>query len=80
MPIFEFVCNDCQHNYETIAKRDEIPSCPSCKSENIEKKISICAFASHNIGGVTVKRSAPPRQSGGCGPCSASSCSSCGKK
>ena len=79
MPIFEFICNECKNEYETIANRDELPPCPACKSENIEKKISICAFASHNIGGVTVKRSAAPKAASGCGSCSASSCASCGK-
>ena len=79
MPIFEFECNKCNHNYETIAKRDEMPPCPACSSNDVSKKLSVCAFASHNIGGVTVKRSAPPKSGSGCGSCAASSCASCGK-
>ena len=52
MPIFEFVCVDCGKPFEalvfTTSKIGEV-ACPSCKSQNITKKIS--TFASRLSGG-----------------------------
>ena len=52
MPIFEFVCADCGKPFEalvfTTGKIGEV-TCPTCKSQNITKKIS--TFASKLSGG-----------------------------
>lgn len=32
MPMYDFECNACKHAFETIARLDETPECPACKS------------------------------------------------
>jgi putative FmdB family regulatory protein len=43
MPVYEFVCHDCQDKFErilSIAKRKTPQQCPECHSGNTEKIIS----------------------------------------
>ncbi len=52
MPIFEFVCADCGKPFETLvfsSSKIDAVTCPTCKSQNITKKIS--TFASKLSGG-----------------------------
>lgn len=50
MPIFEFVCSDCEQPFEDLIFGSDIEGviCPSCGSEQVRKKMS--TFAS-KIGG-----------------------------
>ena len=64
MPIFEYVCRDCGHPFETIVSGSRAPQCPVCQSESLEKQLSVFA----------VSASSPSRDvslpaSGGCGRC-----------
>lgn len=47
MPIFEFTCKKCGHNFEELISIAELESgevkCPACKSKRVEKGFS--AFA-----------------------------------
>ena len=46
MPIFEYVCRNCDHHFEQIVPRhDSTAGCPNCKSENVEKQLSVFAVA-----------------------------------
>lgn len=42
MPIYEYCCCKCQHQFEEIilSKEEGSPSCPKCKSEKVERLIS----------------------------------------
>jgi putative FmdB family regulatory protein len=46
MPIYEYICDGCQHQFEQMRRiTDEtMPACPSCESENVRKLISLSAF------------------------------------
>ncbi|XPV76776.1 MAG: FmdB family zinc ribbon protein [Desulfovibrio sp.] len=45
MPIFEYSCNKCSHEFEELVfSRDECPPCPSCGSEDTGKLMSACKF------------------------------------
>ena len=46
MPIFEYLCKDCGHHFETIVPRYDSPAdCIHCNSENVEKQLSVFAVA-----------------------------------
>jgi putative FmdB family regulatory protein len=75
MPIFEYHCDKCNHNFESIVFGKEKPVCPSCKSKKARKLMSTCGFVSKGSGGETVRASS---SSSSCGGCSAASCAGCG--
>lgn len=46
MPIYEYMCTDCQHHFECIQKIHEAPitQCPVCKKETAQKQMSAAGF------------------------------------
>lgn len=46
MPIYEYVCAACEHEFETIQKfsDDPLQVCPECEAPKLAKKISAAAF------------------------------------
>lgn len=48
MPIFEYVCADCQHHFETLVRGSAEVVCPSCQGTHLQKQLSVFAVASHS--------------------------------
>ena len=47
MPIFEYRCSTCGHQFEQLVLQSSPPpNCPSCRSEDLEKMISIASVSS----------------------------------
>ncbi|MGI9326862.1 MAG: FmdB family zinc ribbon protein [Pseudomonadales bacterium] len=46
MPIYEFVCDDCGHEFESLQRlSDPLPdTCPDCGKQRVHKKVSAAAF------------------------------------
>ena len=46
MPIYEYGCKACEHEFETIQKLSEAPlvDCPACGEATLRKKVSAAAF------------------------------------
>lgn len=40
MPIFEYVCRDCHHRFETIVMGSKKAICPKCEGKKLEQQIS----------------------------------------
>lgn len=64
MPLYEFVCHDCQREQELLIRGQETPQCESCGSESLQKLLSVPAAHA-----AKTSSTAPPA-----GPCG----SSCG--
>jgi putative FmdB family regulatory protein len=45
MPIYEYACSRCGHEFETLVRASSVPDCPSCHSTDLEKKLSVFATA-----------------------------------
>lgn len=45
MPIYEYACRTCGHEFETLVRSDAAPNCPSCRSTDLAKKLSVFATA-----------------------------------
>ncbi|MBP9905446.1 MAG: zinc ribbon domain-containing protein [Rhodoferax sp.] len=45
MPIYEYACRDCGHQFETLVRSDTTPECPQCHSIQLEKQLSVFATA-----------------------------------
>ena len=74
MPIYEYECQHCQHDFEYLVLGGEEPAqCPSCNSKEVCRRLSVCGFISKGSAGETVSSSASS-----CSGCSATSCTSCG--
>ena len=46
MPIYEYQCKACGHEYEALQKINEVPliHCPACSKPELIKKISAAGF------------------------------------
>ena len=66
MPIFEYTCQDCARQFETLVRSGTVPSCPHCRSTRLDKQLSVFATASATA-------SAPERM-----PAMAAPCGTCG--
>lgn len=63
MPLFEYICKECSHHFESIVQGSMVPTCPICRTQNIEKQLSAFAVG----GGMTDGGFA--RGAEGCGTC-----------
>ena len=63
MPIFEYACQDCGREFETLVRASTVPHCPDCASTQLEKKLSVFATAAPGV------EAAPMAAMGPCGSC-----------
>ena len=66
MPIFEYACRACGHQFEYLTRGSQTPSCPTCSAVDLQKLQSTFAVSAN--GGSTSPREAP-QAAGGCGMC-----------
>ena len=65
MPIYEYICKDCGHEFEELVfSQDENVPCPKCGGTDTEKLMSACAA---KIEGADQSFDALPSPGGGCG-------------
>lgn len=55
MPIFEYSCNGCQHEFETLVRTGDTPACPSCASTSLTKLLSLPAIKSETTHGLALR-------------------------
>lgn len=76
MPIYEYVCKECRHNFELITHAAKKPECPACRSVELEKQLSVFAARTGRGGGERLPEDVPPGACGTCGdPRGPGSCS-----
>jgi putative FmdB family regulatory protein len=46
MPIYEYECRSCKHQFEALVRTGHEPSCPACASIDLERRISLFAVDS----------------------------------
>ena len=63
MPLFEYSCKSCDHQFESLVRGGETPSCPSCEGTVLERRQSV--FAARSAGASP----AMPSSAGACGAC-----------
>jgi putative FmdB family regulatory protein len=67
MPIFEYICQECQHEFETLVfghdKGRDKAKCPKCQSQKLSPQLSVFAVSAKSSSGA----SAPTGACGSCG-------------
>jgi putative FmdB family regulatory protein len=72
MPIFEYVCEGCDSQFEKYVRvSGESVSCPECQGQQVEKQFSTFAFTGTGGAG----RASAGSSCGGCRP--SASCAGC---
>ena len=64
MPIFEYVCEQCDHEFEALVYGSEKPECPKCHGKKLTAQLSVFAVTAK---GSSSSNSANPI--GDCGTC-----------
>jgi putative FmdB family regulatory protein len=67
MPLFEYECRSCGHQFEYLTRDGLTPNCPSCAGENLQKLLSVFAVSagdSTSGGGASMREA-----TGACGMC-----------
>ena len=66
MPIFEYVCKQCDHEFEALLYGKQTAECPKCKSKKLEPQLSVFAVAAKS-GSSSPRHSMPAGPCGSCG-------------
>jgi putative FmdB family regulatory protein len=45
MPIFEYECRGCGHEFELLVRTGDVPACPACRSQELEKLLSLSSIS-----------------------------------
>lgn len=43
MPLYDYLCRDCQHVFEELVQGDEVVVCPACQGSAVERLLSVPA-------------------------------------
>jgi putative FmdB family regulatory protein len=62
MPIYEYLCKECDHQFEALVYGKDKAACPKCHGKKLEPKLSVFAVSAKGS-----SSSAFP--SGACGSC-----------
>jgi putative FmdB family regulatory protein len=63
MPIFEYVCQKCNHQFEALIYGDQKAECPKCHAKKLAPQLSVFAVSTKS------SSASPPRSAGPCGSC-----------
>ena len=59
MPLYEYSCKTCAHQFEALVRNGQAPECPACRGSLLERRFSV--FAAHT--------GTAPKQQATAGPC-----------
>ena len=55
MPIYDYACRGCGHQFELLVLKATVPECPSCQSQELEQLLSGFSVSSEAISKANVK-------------------------
>ncbi len=64
MPIYEYVCMQCESHFEELVRAGNEPDCPDCGAADVRKQFSV--FATHGGGGEQPSFGQTAAGGGGC--------------
>lgn len=66
MPLFEYRCDACEHEFEQLVRAGETIECPSCQGRKLEKLLSAPAAAHMGSSLPVMGSSCPPSSAPPC--------------
>ena len=69
MPIFEYVCKQCQHEFEALVFGQQKAECPKCHGRKLEAQLSVFAVSAKGGGSSSSQPSFSAGSAGPCGSC-----------
>ena len=64
MPIFEYTCKECHHQFETLVYGKQKAACPKCHATKLEPQLSVFAVAAKSSSSPATLSASP---TGACG-------------
>ncbi len=46
MPLYDFRCRNCMHEFEALVRHEQSQACPSCESPDLDRLLSTFAVSS----------------------------------
>jgi putative FmdB family regulatory protein len=43
MPLYEYACQECRHEFEALVFSGDEPECPQCRGRRLERRLSVPA-------------------------------------
>ncbi len=56
MPLYDFQCKNCHHEFEALVRTGDVPQCPACQSRDLERLLSAFAVDSADRRQAAVKK------------------------
>jgi putative FmdB family regulatory protein len=63
MPIFEYICQECEHEFEALVFGRDKAKCPKCESKKLSPQLSVFAVSAKGAA------ASPSGGTGACGSC-----------
>jgi putative FmdB family regulatory protein len=67
VPIYEYVCMECESHFEELVRNGEEPDCPDCSSANVKRQLSVFAMSGGTAEQPTFRSSGGGCCGGSCG-------------
>lgn len=77
MPIYEYQCDKCHHEFEELVFGDQTPPCPQCGASQTHKLMSRPCCHVSGDGADAYSPAAASGGGGGCAGCSGGNCATC---
>jgi putative FmdB family regulatory protein len=68
MPIFEYICKECHHQFEALVYGKQKAECPKCRAKKLEPQLSVFAVSAKGSSS-SGSASASASSGGACGSC-----------
>jgi putative FmdB family regulatory protein len=56
MPIYEYECRACHHEFEQLVRTGDTPHCPKCEGQDLERLLSHVAVSSEHTRALNFKQ------------------------
>lgn len=66
MPLYEYACKECAHEFEALVHASETPECPACHATALDRRLSVFAAHTNGAGSGASERM---MGTGACGSC-----------